>query len=84
EPVSTNPIASIFAWSQGLFYRGKFDGNSALMERATKLEDAVKQTVESGHYTKDLAVLIEGEGTKNYLTTQDFIKSVRRRLEECL
>ncbi|MCS6894378.1 MAG: NADP-dependent isocitrate dehydrogenase, partial [Deltaproteobacteria bacterium] len=82
EQVSTNPIASIFAWTQGLYYRGQFDGNVSLMDQAKKLENAVKRAVENGYYTKDLAVLIEGNDTKNYLTTKDFISRVRKLFEE--
>src|SRR5436853_2666311 len=58
KPTSTNPIASIFAWTRGLWYRGKFDGNAELQNFAETLEKVCVSTVESGHMTKDLALLI--------------------------
>src|SRR5215218_2640923 len=57
KPTSTNPIASIFAWTRGLQHRGKLDGNDQLIEFAHTLEDVVIKTVESGKMTKDLALL---------------------------
>lgn len=77
EPVSTNPIASIFAWTQGLQYRGRFDQNEKLVALAAELESTVKKVVNGGVYTKDLCVLIEGEGSKNFVTTEEFIAKVK-------
>jgi len=80
EATSTNPIASIFAWTRGLQYRGKFDGNDELIAFAETLERVCIDTVESGHMTKDLALLI-GEDQK-YLTTQEFMDKVIDGLEK--
>jgi isocitrate dehydrogenase len=74
EETSTNPIASIFAWTQGLKYRGKFDGNDTLVRFADTLEKACVTTVEGGDMTKDLALLV-GPSQK-YLTTQAFMDKV--------
>jgi len=71
NPTSTNPIASIFAWTRGLMHRGTLDSNQALIEFAETLEDVVIKTVESGAMTKDLAVLVGPE--QKYLTTEDFL-----------
>ena len=83
KPTSTNPIASIFAWTRGLAFRGKLDGNQALIDFATKLEDVCIQTVESGKMTKDLAVCIHGEKvtSDNYLSTEAFMAALREGLE---
>lgn len=68
---STNPIASIFAWTQGLYYRGKYDGNTKLIEFATTLENVVVKGVENGFMTKDLALQRYGDNIKreNWLNT---------------
>src|SRR5664279_54682 len=58
RPTSTNPIASIFAWTQGLKYRGEFDGTPEVVKFAAALEQVCVETVEAGKMTKDLAVLI--------------------------
>lgn len=79
EATSTNPIASIFAWTQGLKYRGKFDGTLELVDFADKLEKACVATVESGDMTKDLALLI-GKDQK-YLTTEAFMDKVATTFE---
>lgn len=79
---STNPIASIFAWTRGLKYRGEFDGNEALVEFAQALEDACIQSVEAGHMTKDLALLV-GEG-QGFETTEEFLETVRVNLQKNL
>ena len=71
KPTSTNPIASIFAWTQGLKYRGKFDDTPDVVKFADALEKVCVETVESGKMTKDLAILIAP--THSYLTTQDFL-----------
>jgi isocitrate dehydrogenase len=78
KPTSTNPIASIFAWSSGLKYRAKFDGNAALDAFCDKLEKAVIDTVQAGQMTKDLALLV-GE-KQAFLTTEAFIDAVAGRL----
>ena len=82
KETSTNPIASIFAWTQGLKYRGKFDGNSALVNFAETLEKACVDTVESGFMTKDLAILIGKE--QPFLTTGQFMDKVAQNLTEKL
>ncbi len=82
KPTSTNPIASIFAWTSGLKYRGKFDDNQALVEFAQTLEDVCIETVEQGFMTKDLALLISAD--QDYLTTQDFLNKVVENLETAL
>lgn len=74
---STNPIASIFAWTGGLKHRAKLDVNKELAEFADHLEETVIKTVEAGFMTKDLALLIN---KKDYLTTEDFIKKVKNNL----
>jgi isocitrate dehydrogenase len=80
EPTSTNPIASIFAWTQGLKYRGKFDGNSELVAFASALEKACVATVEQGDMTKDLALLVGKD--QNYLTTEAFMDKVAANLDK--
>lgn len=80
EPTSTNPIASIFAWTQGLKYRGKFDGNSELVAFAAALEKACVATVEQGDMTKDLALLVGKD--QNYLTTEAFMDKVAANLDK--
>jgi isocitrate dehydrogenase len=57
---STNPIASVFAWSRGLLHRAKLDGNAPLAQYATHLEDACIEAVEAGFMTKDLAIAVHG------------------------
>ncbi|UTT61446.1 NADP-dependent isocitrate dehydrogenase [Microcella humidisoli] len=79
KPTSTNPIASIFAWTRGLMHRGKLDGNQALITFAETLEDVVITTVESGKMTKDLAILISSE--QPYLTTEDFLAALDENLK---
>lgn len=82
KPTSTNPIASIFAWTRGLMHRGKLDGNPALITFAETLEDVVITTVESGKMTKDLAILISAE--QPYLTTEDFLAAIDDNLKSRL
>ncbi|MEZ5814518.1 MAG: NADP-dependent isocitrate dehydrogenase [Alphaproteobacteria bacterium] len=79
NPTSTNPIASIFAWSRGLKYRGEFDGTPEVVEFANTLERVCIETVEAGHMTKDLALLIGAE--QKWLTTQEFLDKVVERLQ---
>ncbi len=78
RPTSTNPIASIFAWTQGLSYRAKFDGNAELAAFAERLERAVIATVEEGRMTKDLALLVGPQ--QKHLTTGEFIDAVAAKL----
>jgi isocitrate dehydrogenase len=82
KETSTNPIASIFAWTQGLKYRGKFDGNTALIKFAESLEKACVDTVESGSMTKDLATLIGKD--QPFLTTGVFMDKVAQNLAQKL
>jgi len=84
KPTSTNPIASIYAWTQGLMHRGKLDGNQDLVKFCQTLEKVCVQTVESGKMTKDLAVCIYGEKTspENYLTTEAFLEALDKNLKE--
>tara|TARA_B100000579_G_scaffold270232_1_gene223152 strand:- start:2623 stop:3840 length:1218 start_codon:yes stop_codon:yes gene_type:complete len=79
---STNPIASIFAWSRGLHFRGKFDNNDKLINFSKKLEDTCIETVESGKMTKDLAILISPN--QKWLNTQDFLETLKENLENKL
>ncbi|EGC39127.1 hypothetical protein DICPUDRAFT_52874 [Dictyostelium purpureum] len=75
---STNPVASIFAWTRGLSHRAKLDNNTKLAEFCKGLEDACIKTIEDGHMTKDLAICIKGEkvSRSDYLNTQDFIDKI--------
>ena len=79
---STNPIASIFAWSRGLHFRGKFDDNERLMNFSKTLEKTCIETVESGKMTKDLAILISKD--QKWLNTQDFLNTLKDNLERRL
>jgi isocitrate dehydrogenase len=74
RPTSTNPIASIYAWTQGLRYRGKFDGTPDVVAFADALEKVCVETVESGKMTKDLAVLIDS--SHPWLTTEQFLDAL--------
>ncbi len=83
KPTSTNPMASIFAWTRGLEFRGKLDGNQELIDFCHKLEKTCIETVESGKMTKDLAVCIHGnsvEHKKHYLYTEEFLDAVEKNL----
>ena len=80
EETSTNPVATIFAWTGALRKRGEMDQNQALMGFADKLEKATLQTIESGTMTKDLALITELKDV-TVLNTQDFIKAIRTTLE---
>ena len=86
KETSTNPIASIFAWTRGLEHRGKLDGNDALIHFCHKLEEVCIETVEAGEMTKDLAILVHGENIKagDYLNTQDFLAAIKRNLDASL
>ena len=83
KETSTNPIASIFAWTRGLAHRGKLDENKNLIDFCSTLEKVCIETVESGKMTKDLAVLIHGKKTdsSHYLTTQQFLSELKINLE---
>jgi isocitrate dehydrogenase len=78
KPTSTNPIASIYAWTRGLEHRGKLDSNSELIGFANKLEEVVIETVESGLMTKDLALLISKE--QPFQSTEEFLGSLDENL----
>jgi len=78
EPTSTNPIASIFAWTRGLIHRAKLDGNDKLAAFADTLEDVVIKTVEGGQMTKDLARLVGPE--QEWLTTEQFLEALDENL----
>ncbi|MEV4801879.1 NADP-dependent isocitrate dehydrogenase [Nonomuraea sp. NPDC049421] len=80
KPTSTNPIASIFAWTRGLAHRGKLDGTPAVTDFADKLEQVCIETVESGQMTKDLALLVGGDA--EWLTTQDFLAALDENLKK--
>ncbi|MAM33452.1 MAG: isocitrate dehydrogenase (NADP(+)) [Micavibrio sp.] len=79
---STNPIASIFAWSSGLRYRGQFDDNQDLIDFCDALDKACVETVENGDMTKDLALLVGDK--QSYLTTKEFMDKVATRLKTLL
>ncbi len=79
RPTSTNPIASIFAWTQGLKYRGQFDDTPDVVRFADALEQVCVETVESGKMTKDLAILISKE--QPWQTTQDFLDTIDANLK---
>jgi isocitrate dehydrogenase len=84
KPTSTNPIASIFAWTRGLAFRGKLDGNQALIDFSHALENVCIKTVEAGQMTKDLAVCIHGSKVTpdQYLTSEAFMAALREGLEK--
>jgi isocitrate dehydrogenase len=86
KTTSTNPIASIFAWTRGLAFRGKLDGNAELVQFCTILEKTCVATVEAGQMTKDLAVCIYGDTVNDsqYLTTEEFLEVLRINLERAL
>lgn len=82
KATSTNPIASIFAWTRGLAHRAKLDNNPQLAEFAQKLEQVCIQTVESGKMTKDLALLISADSP--WLTTQQFLDAINENLKKAM
>ncbi|MDG2372348.1 MAG: NADP-dependent isocitrate dehydrogenase [Flavobacteriaceae bacterium] len=86
EATSTNPIASIFAWTRGLAFRGKLDKNQDLINFCKLLESVCIETVESGKMTKDLAILIHNENLTetDYLTTKGFLNEIKFNLDEKL
>src|SRR3546814_6022988 len=81
-PISTNPIASCFAWTGGLKYRGKFDGTPDVTKFAETLERVCVETVEKGHMTKDLAILIGPD--QPWMTTEQFFEAIRSNLESAM
>ena len=82
KETSTNPIASIFAWTRGLLHRGKLDGNDELTKFANALEEVCIETVEKGEMTKDLAVLIDKDS--KFLTTNQFLEALDKNLQNKL
>ena len=80
QTTSTNPVATIFAWSGALRKRGQLDGNAALAEFGDRLEKATIDTIESGEMTGDLAAIWKGETAAKSLSTEDFLKAVASRL----
>lgn len=86
KETSTNPIASIFAWTRGLMHRGKLDENQELIAFCETLEQVCITTVESGKMTKDLAMLVKGRNIteKDYLNTQAFLTAIKENLDEKL
>ena len=82
KETSTNPIASIFAWTRGLAHRGKLDNNDELIKFSKSLEEVCVNTVETGSMTKDLAILID-KSTK-YLTTNQFLEAIDSNLKKKL
>ncbi|MBO9636752.1 MAG: NADP-dependent isocitrate dehydrogenase [Siphonobacter aquaeclarae] len=84
NPTSTNPIASIYAWTRGLAFRGKLDGNQELVDFANALEEVCVETVEAGKMTKDLAVNIYGNKVnhgEHYLYTEEFLDELDKGLQ---
>ena len=82
KPTSTNPIASIFAWTQGLAHRGKLDGTPEVTTFAETLERVCIETVESGKMTKDLARLINKDHA--FLTTEEFLSAINENLQKAM
>jgi isocitrate dehydrogenase len=77
---STNPIASVYAWTRGLIHRGNLDNNPKLVDFANKLEQVCVESVEQGEMTKDLALLVSKD--QPWLTTEDYLAALDRRLQE--
>ncbi|MGI8664036.1 MAG: NADP-dependent isocitrate dehydrogenase [Acidimicrobiales bacterium] len=82
QPTSTNPIASIFAWTRGLAHRGELDGTPEVTQFAETLERVCVETVENGQMTKDLALLISKDAP--WLTTEDFLAAIDTNLQKAL
>ncbi|HBB91778.1 MAG: isocitrate dehydrogenase [Bacteroidetes bacterium GWF2_49_14] len=82
KSTSTNPIASVFAWSRGLAFRGKLDGNMALIDFTEKVEAACINAVEQGKMTKDLAMLVHGDkvNSSQYVSTEGFFDAIENNL----
>ena len=83
KKTSTNPIASIYAWTRGLAFRGKLDGNQALIDFSRTLENVCVETVEGGTMTKDLALCIHGKDLKesDYVSTEEFLDALDSGLQ---
>jgi isocitrate dehydrogenase len=86
KPTSTNPIASIFAWTRGLAFRGQLDGNNELVNFAHTLEKVCVDVVEAGKMTKDLAMCAKGNNVteKDYLNTEPFLEAINAELAKRL
>jgi isocitrate dehydrogenase len=82
NPTSTNPIASIFAWTRALAARGRMDGTPEVTKFAETLERVCVETVESGKMTKDLALLVGGD--QGFQTTQEFLASIDENLQAAM
>lgn len=85
EETSTNPVASIFAWTRGLMHRGKLDNNEKLIKFVKLLEQVVISTIEAGFMTKDLAICIKGASNvsrADYMNTQEFINKLAEEIKE--
>ncbi len=84
KPTSTNPIASIFAWTRGLAFRGKLDNTPEVIKFAETLEQVCIETVENGKMTKDLALLVHGDQLQpeDYLTTEAFLEAIDTNLQK--
>jgi isocitrate dehydrogenase len=82
KETSTNPIASIYAWTRGLYYRGKFDNTPDVQHFAETLEKVCVDTVEAGYMTKDLALLVGPE--QKWLTTEGFLDKVDENLKKAM
>jgi isocitrate dehydrogenase len=82
KPTSTNPVASIFAWTRGLVYRGKFDNTPEVSNFAETLERVCIETVEAGSMTKDLALLVGPD--QKWETTQEFLASIDNNLKKAM
>jgi isocitrate dehydrogenase len=82
EATSTNSIASIFAWTQGLDHRGRMDGTPDVRKFARTLEETIIKTVEAGHMTKDLAVLVGPD--QKWETTEEFLATLDSNLQKRL
>ena len=87
RPTSTNPIASIFAWTRGLAFRGKLDNNQELINFSETLERVCIETVEGGKMTKDLAIIVHGNDVKHgehFLYTEEFLEAINENLQAAL
>jgi isocitrate dehydrogenase len=80
KKTSTNPIASIFAWTRGLEHRGKLDNTPEVIDFARKVEKVCVEAVEAGEMTKDLSLLVGGESAP-WQTTEEFLETLDRRLQ---
>ena len=86
QPTSTNPVASIFAWTRGLQHRAKLDKNDSLNKFATMLENATVETMEQGHLTKDLAILVherwDVKENEHWLRTEKFMERIDENFQK--